>query len=246
MATARSVPKQGLTAEGGRAPNLVATVVDHVRQLIRAEGLHPGDVLPSEAVIADQLGVSRVVVREANRSLSALGLIDVGNGRRARVKVVDHEVLAMVVDHGVQTDHISVQQVLDVRRTIEARTAGLAALLRTDKEARLIAAQAEDMRANFGAPDVVMEADIAFHEAIAQASRNPMFAMLVSSFHVVTRRTWRIGWLARPDDASRRLSVSCHERIAQAIAEGDRGRAEALMNEHFDNTVRVLHAGGVN
>jgi DNA-binding FadR family transcriptional regulator len=224
----------------------VAEVVHGIREMIRGESLRPGDLLPAEGAIAAQFDVSRVVIREAYRSLSALGIIDVGNGRRARVKPVDPEVLAVVIDHGVQTDQVSVQQILDVRRTIELRTVGLAAILRTPKEARAIADLAQAMRADFDRPDQVMEHDIAFHEAIARASRNPMFALVVSSFHVVTRQTWRIGWMARPSDANRFESIACHERIASAITAGNRQGAEALMGEHFDNTVRMLHSSGIN
>lgn len=242
------VPAEAYQAQdkGAEPSSLVAKVMDYVRATIREEGLRAGDVLPSEAEIAERAGVSRIVVREANRSLAALGLIDVGNGRRARVKAVDHEVLAVVIDHGVQTDQVSIQQILDVRRTVETRTVGLAALLRTDREARQITDAAARMRAQMSEPADTMEADIAFHEAVARASHNPMFALIVASFHVVTRQTWGIGWEVRRHDLSQDRSVTCHERIAEAIAARDRSRAEALMGEHFDDTVRVLHASGIN
>jgi GntR family transcriptional regulator, transcriptional repressor for pyruvate dehydrogenase complex len=233
--------------ESDEAPtSLVSRVVHDIRRLIRSEGLRIGDPLPSEAALGEQLGVSRAVVREAYRSMAALRLISVGNGRRARVSEVDPEVLALVIDHGVTTDQVSVQQILDVRRTIEMRTVGLAALRRTDKEAQEIVALAAAMRADFNDMDKVMEHDIAFHETIARASRNPLFALIVGSFHVVTRQTWRIGWLARENDVDRYENVACHEAIAAAIERGNRAGAESLMAEHFDNTVKVLLASGIN
>lgn len=233
--------------EGEEAPtSLVSKVVDCIRHLIRSEGLRIGDPLPSEAAIGNELGVSRAVVREAYRSMAALKLISVGSGRRARVSEVDPEVLALVIDHGVQTDQVSVQQILDVRRTIEMRTVALAALRRTEKEAREITALAAAMRADFNEADKVMEHDIAFHETIARASRNPIFALIVGSFHVVTRQTWRIGWIARETDEDRNENVACHEAIAAAIATGNRAVAETQMAFHFDNTVKVLLASGIN
>ena len=238
---------RAVETESDEAPiTLVSRVVHDIRRLISSEGLRIGDPLPSEAAIGDRLGVSRAVVREAYRSMAALKLISVGNGRRARVSAVDPEVLALVIDHGVTTDQVSVQQILDVRRTIEMRTVGLAALRRTEKEAREIAAHAAAMRADFTEADKEMQHDIAFHEAIARASRNPLFALIVGSFHVVTRQTWRIGWLARESDEDRYENVACHEAIAAAIEQGNRARAEALMAEHFDNTVKVLLASGIN
>jgi GntR family transcriptional regulator, transcriptional repressor for pyruvate dehydrogenase complex len=225
---------------------LVSKVVHEIRHMIRAEGLRLGDSLPSETAIAEQLGVSRAVVREAYRSMSTLKLIDVGAGRRARVSALDHQVFALMIDHAVETDQITVQQILDVRRTIEMRTVALAALRRSDREAREIAAFGSAMRADFHDAAKVMEHDIAFHEAIAKASRNRMFALVVGSFHVVTRQTWHIGWRARASDAERYELIGLHESIAAAIEVGDRQGAEARMAAHFDNTVKLLLMSGVN
>ena len=101
------------------------------------------------------------------------------------------------------------------------------------------------MRAAFSRPDEVMEHDIAFHSAIAVASRNPLFALIVGSFSVVTRQTWRIGWESRSTDARRLANVECHERIAAAIAAREPHVAEAAMAEHFDDSVKALLSAGV-
>jgi len=228
------------------AGGLVEHVIEALQARIRTEGLSPGDTLPSENAFASELNVSRAVVREAFRSLAALRLIDIGNGRRARVSAMDKSVLAVVLDHVVQTNQITVQQILDVRRTVESRTVALAALRRSEREAAEIAGHASRMRADFAEAARVMEHDIAFHESIAAASKNPMFALIVASFHVVTRQTWPIGWTARATDADRLDNVALHEAIARAILEHDPRAAEARMAEHFDNTVKVLLAAGIN
>ena len=226
---------EGLTGRTMRA------VTDH----IRSGRLRIGDAIPSEASLSAELNVSRAVVREAFRSLSALGIIDVGNGRRARVGAIDNHVLGMVLDHAVQTDQASIQQIYDVRRTIEMRTVSLAALRRTAREAEDIAALAQAMKDDFAISERVMEHDIAFHAAIGRASRNPLFALIVGSFEVVTRQTWRIGWTSRRSDAERQESVDGHVRIAAAIAASDQRRAETAMAEHFDHSVKALLAAGI-
>jgi DNA-binding GntR family transcriptional regulator len=63
---------------------------------------------------------------------------------------------------------------------------------------------------------------------------------------VVTRQTWQIGWAARATDAVRLESIACHEAIAKAIADRQPRTGEARMAEHFDNTVKVLLAAGIN
>ncbi|HWY81691.1 MAG TPA: FCD domain-containing protein, partial [Roseiarcus sp.] len=108
-----------------------------------------------------------------------------------------------------------------------------------------INAHAFAMRQAFSRPDEAMEHDIAFHTVIAVASRNPLFALIVGSFSVVTRQTWRIGWDSRSTDAERLANVECHARIAAAIEAREPRMAEAAMAEHFDNSVKALLSAGV-
>lgn len=232
---------------GGRpgAEGLLGAAMNAVKAHIRENGLQVGDWLPSEGAFAEKLGISRSIVREAYRSLSALTLIDIGNGRRPRVAAPKADVLALITDHAVHTDQVTIQQIFDVRRTIERRTVVLAAMRRTDKEAAEIIALAEAMQRDFEAPQTVMEHDIAFHEAIGAASRNPMFSLIVGSFHVVTRHTWPIGWASRASNETRQESIDGHMTIARAIANGDPTTGEQAMVEHFDLTVKALLAAGV-
>lgn len=229
----------------GVAEGLLSGVMESVKAFIRDNGLQVGDELPSEGAFAALTGTSRTIVREAYRSLAALTLIDIGNGRRARVAVPKADVLAMITDHAVHTNQATIQQIFDVRRTIERRTVALAALRRTDREAADIYALAEAMQRDFDDPQKVMEYDIAFHEAIGAASKNPMFSLIVGSFHVVTRHTWPIGWASRGSNETRQESIDGHFAIARAIANGDPTKGEAAMVEHFDLTVKALLAAGV-
>jgi GntR family transcriptional regulator, transcriptional repressor for pyruvate dehydrogenase complex len=235
-----SVPQESAGAEGR-----VAIATRAINERIRRDHPRVGEPIPSEADLAGGLGVSRTVVREALRALSALGIVDLGNGRRARVGTINKDVLGLVLDHAVHTDQATIQQIYDVRRTIEMRTVALAALRRLDVEAQKIASHAAAMRKNFSRPEHAMGHDIAFHATIAVASRNPLFALIVGSFGVITRQTWRIGWDSRRTDDQRRACIACHERIAAAINERDTSAAEAAMAAHFDDSVKALLAAGV-
>ena len=227
------------------SPGLVSTAIQTITQHIRAEGLQPGDLLPSEAAMTRQLNVSRTIVREALRSLSAMRLIDMSAGRRASVAKLDTSAMSMVIEHGITTQQISVQQVYDVRRTIEMRTVALAAMRRSDKEAAAIVNSARLMRENFKSPDAVMEHDIVFHETIAAASHNPVFELIVTAFSGVTRRTWVIGWKTRSSDEEQLKMIKGHEDIADAILKGDPRLAAEHMAAHFDKSVKALIDAGI-
>lgn len=224
---------------------LVDQVMSEVGGYIREHTLTPGATLPSEADLASQFGVSRNVVREALRGLAALHLIDIGNGRRPRVAPIDESVVSLMIDHAVHTRQITIQQILDVRRTIELRTVALAAIRRTEAEAAEIAEIAQKMHDGFARPDEVKELDISFHETIARVSRNPLFGLLVVAFRVVTQQTWGLGWASRPTDAERLASVDSHGAIAAAITARDPAAAEKAMADHFDLTVKALTRAGV-
>lgn len=229
-----------------RESGLVERVMDEVRRHIAANNLEPGDVLPSENAFAEKLGVSRTVGREAFRALSTLRIVETGNGRKPRVSAPDSSVLSMVLDHTVHTRQLSIQQILDVRRTLELRTASLAAVRRTPQEADLILTIARRMKGEISDSNAVMELDISLHEAIAAASRNPLYAMIIGSFRVITRQTWHIGWVSRQTEANRMANIDCHVRLAEAIVAQDALGAEALMIEHFESAISVLVRAGVS
>ena len=158
-----------------------------------------------------------------------------------------HEVtvwgIASSLEHAVSTAQVTVPEVWDVRRTIEARTAALAALSRTDAEAARIVALAEAMADNFGNQADMARHDIAFHEAIARASHNALFVQLVSSFGPLMEVAVPTAWSTRTTDAERRTIIERHRAVADAILRGDARAAEAAMDEHFDASVGVLLEG---
>lgn len=226
--------------------SLPEMAMEGIRALIRKKSLRPGDPLPSEAALAEHLGVSRPVTREALRGLATLRILDIGKSRRARVAMPDATPISLVLDHATLARGLSIQQVLDVRRTLEARTVGLAAVRRSDAQAaELLDLTARMFNALEGGHGALMELDIRFHSVIASASGNHLYAMLIDSFWVTTRQTWAIGWHSRANHQNRRDNIKCHERIALAIMAQDAGRAEAAMSEHFDSAVTVLLKAGV-
>lgn len=225
--------------------SLVGTAIGAITQHIRTNELGPGDRLPSEATLSKELSVSRSVVREAFRSLATMRLIDLSAGKRATVAQLDHGAMSLMIEHGVHTAQININQVYDVRRTIETRTATLAALRRTDAEARTILELARAMEDNFVDAEKVMESDLAFHLEIARASKNPIFSMIVGAFQGVSRQTWPIGWRSRASDAERHAMNAIHIELAQAIAAGDPQAASQLMARHFDESVKALLAAGI-
>jgi DNA-binding FadR family transcriptional regulator len=224
--------------------SLVRQAMDAVTGHIRAQALRVGDVLPGEAHFATELGVSRAVMREAFGALAALNRIEVVNGRKPRVAAIDGSVMAAALDHAVATAQVTVPQVWEVRRTLELRTVVLAAQNRTAAESARLLELAAAMVREAGELDVMATHDIAFHQAIARASRNELFSQIVAAFGPLMEVAVPIAWRTRETQAQRLAVLDRHMDIARAIARSDSDAAQAAMAAHFDASIDHLLAAG--
>lgn len=231
---------------------LAGSLVDHavrrIRDHIRDSDLKVGDTLPGEGQFATDLGVSRAVMREAFGALAALRVIDVGNGRKARVGAIDGSVMASSIDHAVATAQITTAQVWDVRRTLELRTAALAADHRSDDEARAIIDHAREMALHDNDLDHLIRHDIAFHQAIACAGGNALFHQIVRSFEQLMRVAVPTAWQTRETLDQRNAVFAVHRDLATAIADRAGPAAVTLMEAHFDTAISDIfsNAKGVS
>lgn len=223
--------------EGG---TLVQSAIGAITAHIRDHGLRVGDTLPGEGHFAETLGVSRAVMREAFGAMAALKLIDVGNGRRPRVGALDGSVIATSLQHAISTAQITVPDIWDVRRTIEQRTAALAATARSDEEAAAIVALAEAMATDQDDLARRTEHDIAFHNKIAQASHNVLFIQIVASFAPLMEVAVPTAWRTRVAANQKQLMIDRHRAVAAAILKRDPEAAAAAMALHFDDAIGDL------
>jgi GntR family transcriptional repressor for pyruvate dehydrogenase complex len=216
--------------------SLVERAVESVREFIRANDLKVGDTLPGEGSFATQLGVSRPVMREAFGALAALRLVDVGNGRKPRVGAIDGSVMAASMGHAVNTAQVSLADVWEVRRTLELRTAELAALNRSDEQARAILAAAHGLSVGHDQA-ARTAADTAFHQTIAEASGNQLFLQIVRSFEQLMAVAIPRAWAGRSTQEEREETLALHREVAEAIAARDPARARDAMQSHFNNSI---------
>lgn len=228
------------TVASDHGKSLVTKSMDAVKAHIRESGMRVGDTLPGEGYFADKMGVSRAVMREAFGALAALRLIDVANGRRAKVGALDGSVIADSLEHALSTAQIKVADVWDVRRTIEMRTAALAARNATPVQAARIVALAEAMGQDDQPHEETTEDDINVHLAIAEASGNALFSQIVASFVPLMRVAVPQAWKTRQTEDEKSDILNRHRRLAAAIANHDPDEAERWMGTHFDEAIGAL------
>ena len=175
-------------------------------------------------------------MREAFGALTALRLVDVGNGRKPRVAAIDGSVMAASMGHAVNTAQVSLADVWEVRRTLELRTAELAAIHRSEEQAHAILTAAHGLSVEHDEA-ARTAADTRFHQTIAAASGNQLFLQIVRSFEQLMAVAIPRAWAGRTTREERDETLALHREVAEAIAARDPVRARAAMDSHFNNSI---------
>ncbi|QCP53340.1 FadR family transcriptional regulator [Trinickia violacea] len=201
--------------------------------------------LPSEAVLSQEFGVSRTVIREAISRLKNEGVVEARQGSGVFI-AGKSGVRPLRIDYAEVADGESVLQILALRRAIEAEVASEAAMHRTDADmAAIDAALAQIDVAVAEGRDGVAE-DVAFHRSIAAATGNPYFLKTLAFLNqyleagvAVTRRNE-----ARREDFSRQVREE-HAAIVAAIRAGEPMAALNAARTHMYNAARRLAEAGI-
>ena len=240
MARKTAGSENGIFVEMQRELPLSDRVAQQLRDLIVSGRLKPGDQLPAERELAESLGVSRTVVREAVRSLAARGMVNVRSGSGSRVAAVDSSHVADSMQLYLQAlGGVDYPSVHEVRTVIEQRMAHLAAQRATEEEVAALREVLERMRAALDDPEKAAETDLEFHRTIAKMTGNRLFLVLLDSIGEVLMEIRR-ATLGVPGRS--REAYESHRLILERIAEGDPEGAERAMKDHL---VDSLHLWGV-
>jgi GntR family transcriptional regulator, transcriptional repressor for pyruvate dehydrogenase complex len=217
-------------APAGRAATLSAQIVAEVREALNERRLKPGDFLGGEKDIAKRLGVSRIVARDALRTLEALGVVEikVGAGGGARVARGNPRLFADALAVQLDLAGITVQEIMDAQRAIESLAAELAAENATEADhakLRRLLAEGEAVIADH---DAFTRASQQFHVAIAEASHNRvLIVQLLSLQHV--------SWPKRNRTLTRAVALHIqrtHRELLDLIEARDAAAARRLMDDH--------------
>jgi len=215
-------------------PTQPAHVARHLLSRVQADRLRPGDAVLSEVEIGRELQVSRGSVREAYRTLAALGILEIEGGRRPRLRALDAGVLAQVFDYALNTEQVSVAHALETRRALELQTAQLAARYASDSQRlrlRELVAQMREAGANHARR---VACDMEIHQVIAAASDNPLNSLLLGALRSPLEASSRMHLDDARSDSELQRVIEAHENLVERIVAGDAVGAGTAMSYHFD------------
>ena len=212
---------------------LSLSVQEQIELAIKERRLPPGEKLPTELELCDNFGVSRTVMREALRMLSAKGLISIEKGRGLFVKEISADSVTdpMHMYLTVNYSNIYALDVVHARQAIEPSIAAMAAtqrseevLIRLDTNLQKV----KDLKADF---TTLASLDSEFHLLVAEASGNPIMPLVLEPIHKLMPHIKMAIYDVVQD--AKESAVEYHGKIIEAIARKSEQDARHWMLEHL-------------
>ncbi|MFZ5648143.1 MAG: FadR/GntR family transcriptional regulator [Bacillota bacterium] len=216
-------------------------IVSQIKSLMFEGKLKPGDKLPPERELAEIMNVSRTSVREAIKTLSAMGLVAIRKGHGVFVAEANLGTVINKVGDALILKKDEIEQLFEIRKVLETQAAHWAAERATEDEIsyinRLVSEAKDACRHPDTCTDIITSHDTKFHNAVIDASHNNVLGMVMSGLlEALTRvraRTMRLpGRVAQ--------SVLDHEAIAKAITSRDGNEASTAMYRHIESVEKSI------
>lgn len=236
---ARAILRQAVTMSGdltarimfaGRSSSLSAQMVSQVRDDLFAKKLKPGDFLGTEKDLAARFGTSRIVARDALRTLEALGIVEIrmGKGGGARIAHGNPRLFAEALAVQLDLTGVSAGEIMDAQRAIETLGAELAAENATAADIAKLRSLLSAAEAAIGDLDDFTALSRDFHVAVAEASHNRVIVVQLLSLE-------HVSWPRRNVTATAKLArhiLEIHTKLADLIELRDAAGARTLMDDH--------------
>ena len=225
-----------------RQEKLSFQIADQIRGLILASELKPGDQLPPERVLCDRFEVSRTVVREAISILEAKGLLTSRGGSGTYVRAIQSKDVADSIGMYIstQSQSVSLEDLMEVRRVLEVQIARLAAERATPEGIEELERNIAACREVLDDPEAFATKDLEFHMALARLSQNSLFGTisepLADALYEARRLASRLPGVTRE-------ATDLHQGILDEIKARDPEGAAMAMSEHLDQSRRVTLEG---
>lgn len=199
-----------------------------LRDFITEQGLRPGDRLPSEAVLATRLGVNRLSLREATRSLQTLGVIEAQQGNGLFVSRFSFRPLIEQLPYGLADPGTALEEILTAREAMEVGLMPAVVRRANGENVARCAELARTMTDLEAAGESTVEVDKEFHLQLYKSLDNPLVDNLIEVFWELFVRLGDA--IPAPEDARR---GERHMAIVQALQAEDVTTSLIRMQEHF-------------
>ncbi len=217
---------------------LSVRIADKLTDMIAQHRFQPGDKLPSEPELAEELQVSRTTLREALRILSTRGLVEARRGigtfvTQSKSIHADYDVLK------IQNTNVTAKELYEMRLMFEPQAAYYACLRASDEELETIFRYGElDEQMILRRDPLWDESEQKFHNSIASATHNQFITALLPIFN---RAIHQGIMLANESPEVSEMTLHDHRVLMQYLRDRNPEGAKTAMYLHIINTMRAFH-----
>ena len=220
---------------------LYENAVKQIQSLILRNRYKPGDRLPSERNLSEQLNISRPSLREALRILSVMGFIEINMGDGIYVKEVSFlpyvESVNLSISSRLQMERDNFIKLWQVRKILEVAMVELLERKVTEFLLKNLWNCIEEMKKNIDDQDSFISSGIRFHRLIAEAGQNEILIFLWDTLVDLIRKSHdKIYRIAR----SPKRSILAHKRIYVALKKREIQKAVEAMRKHMAEEEQAL------
>lgn len=215
-------------------------ILEQIKNFMVQGHLNPGEKLPTEMELADKFEVSRTSVREALAALSLTGILEIRQGEGIFVRKSPSNAIIEPLSFILLLEKDQLQNILEVRKALEIEAADLAAQRRDKEDLDAIRTLIEEMENDL--PEAVNSenTDLAFHLALAKASKNPLLDRLMNTVQEIISQTLHVTRALWLNSGSTERLFEEHKEIYLAIAAKDNVTARQLMYDHLVKVEKEL------
>lgn len=219
-------------------------VLEELKRVLESGQFRPGDRLPSERDMAEQLNVSRTTVRTAVGVLESEGLLSVKRGRGGGFVVLSPESDLDKTRLMISRNRQEIRAVFEYRAVVESAAARLAAIRRTETDIVTFRVMLEGMRTHLTKslehPErnhtaEFLAIDAAFHVGVASAARNSYLLHAVEEVRRYMREPFRSLFVRLEETEN-----DFHNQIFDAIVQKDGDLAAEMMNKHIYDAMNKI------
>lgn len=204
-------------------------IQEQVKAYIRDHALRPGDKLPTEAKLAEELGVSRPAIREALRGLEALGIIEVQRGSGRYLKRVALSEVLEGLTFLLEVNSTDLADLLEIRGALEGQFIAQAIDSLSDWDILVLESILAKMQQKILARQPFTEEDRQFHSYLFSRIPNQLFKELMDIF-------WLLFTASLPEDLNNSIrwdkAYKQHLALVEAVRNRDHAGARKLLENH--------------
>jgi GntR family transcriptional repressor for pyruvate dehydrogenase complex len=216
-------------------------IVQQVISLIEGGKLKQGDQLPSERELTEIFKVSRTTVREAIRTLESMKLLQCRPGNGTYVLATSEEALIQPLAAALFNAKDDIRDIFYIRKIIEPHVAQLAAENATAQEIEEMEEILRRQEICIERGENSIEADSAFHNLIASATKNRVMERLIIALVDLLKQSREKSLMDDDEDDKRSTrSLEGHRRVLSAIKNGDCEGARTSMLQHLEAIERIV------